>query len=357
MAEVSSFPQFSPVRMRAASREAAVEQALQIVGAAPDEVEVEVIEDNNKGVTVRVSPRRASDVASSDATASDVPASDVAAAPTQSTLEPSAEPESTLSAAPSAVDADEVEARDDDEIEAVGDVEVDVDVVEAVADYAPPTPRQTRPSRPARPIDDAARHHATTAAQGMLDRMGLEASVSVADGPFSILEADDAEADSRLYLKIEGADVGILIGKHGQTLQSFQYLLNLTLNNRGPEDSESETNDALRVVVDAGGYRSRRASVLQQSAQEASARAKRDRRSIRMEPMPAHERRLVHMSLRDDETITTGSEGREPLRHVVISPLGVRPTPLNDRGGYNNRGNRGGNRGGFERNRSGFQRD
>ena len=79
----------------------------------------------------------------------------------------------------------------------------------------------------------------------------------------------------------------------------------------------------MRVVVDAGGYRARRASALEQSAREGAARAKRDRRSVRLEPMPAHERRLVHIALKDDGTVTTASEGREPLRHVVITPAGV----------------------------------
>ena len=122
-----------------------------------------------------------------------------------------------------------------------------------------------------------------------------------------------------------------MIGKHGQTLQSFQYLLNLTLNNRIVED---EGGEALRVIVDAGGYRSRRAQSLEQTARHAASRAKRDRRPVRLDPMPAHERRLVHLALRGDGEIVTGSEGREPNCYVVISPKG-------SEGGARGRGGRG----------------
>ena len=79
-------------------------------------------------------------------------------------------------------------------------------------------------------------------------------------------------------------------------------------------------NGGVHVIVDAGDYRGRRASALERAAQEAAERAKRDRRSIRMEPMPGHERRLVHLALYDDKEITTSSDGREPWRRVVVTP-------------------------------------
>jgi hypothetical protein len=109
--------------------------------------------------------------------------------------------------------------------------------------------------------------------------------------------------------------------------------------------------NALRVVVDAGGYRARRGDSLQQMALDAAARAKRDRRSVRLEPMPAHERRLVHMALQNDGTISTTSEGREPLRHVVVVPAGARPMSTQSSGGES--GGRGYGRGGFGGNRGG----
>lgn len=325
MPEATSFPQFSPVRMRAATEDAAIDQALLIVGLPRDQVSVEVLEQDARGVTVRVSPRRDGE----DANAPQAPA--------QSTL-----------GASSAV------AEESDVDEFVAEHEAADDATEVVPSESAPlidaTPIAHAPARAPRVIDAAAQQRALAAIDEMLERMGMEADASLADGPFSPIEAGDDEAASRLYIKIEGNDVGILIGKHGQTLQSLQYLLNLSLNNRtheeGSETQDAPREDAVRVVLDAGGYRSRRAQVLQQSAQEAAARAKRDRRSIRLEPMPAHERRLVHMALREDGTISTGSEGREPLRHVVISPAGMRPSG-GERPERAGGGGRGGNRGGF----------
>ena len=180
-------------------------------------------------------------------------------------------------------------------------------------------------------------------AQEVLNRMGLEAEAKLIAAPVGAGNSDVP----RIYLQLDGEDVGILIGKHGQTLQSFQYLLNVTLNNRGEESAASH----FRVSVDAGGYRARRGDALQKMATEAAERAKRDRRSVRLEPMPAHERRLVHMALQNDGTISTSSEGREPLRHVVVIPAGARPAsgggrPNGSFGGRDN-GGRDNNRGGF----------
>lgn len=339
MPEATSFPQFSPVRMRATTEAAAIDQALLIVGLQRDEVLIEVLEQDAKGVTVRVRPRTENDAAS------------IQAAPAPSTLAPAAPV-----AAPVAEDA-ETEADEDDRKSDVADNEAVDDASEVVPlESAPPI----RAPRAPRVIDQAAQNRALAAIEDILERMGMEAMPALSDGPFSPIEAGDEDAESRLYIKIEGDDVGILIGKHGQTLQALQYLLNLTLNNHAHDDNAdgAPREDAVRVVLDAGGYRSRRAQVLQQSAQEAAARAKRDRRSIRLEPMPAHERRLVHMALREDTTISTGSEGREPLRHVVISPAGMRPSGGErpersgggrggNRGGFSGGGNRSGNRGGF----------
>ncbi|HEX8833853.1 MAG TPA: R3H domain-containing nucleic acid-binding protein, partial [Abditibacteriaceae bacterium] len=231
---------------------------------------------------------------------------------------------------PSDADAD-----DEDEIE--GEAAEAGEAVEAEAEVVAP-----KPVRVAKPIDPATQQRAVATAQDFLDRMGMDATAQLATAP------DDSSDDdtARLYIDIEGEDVGILIGKHGQTLQSFQYLLNVTLNNTAEAEKE-----ALRVMVDAGGYRSRRAGSLQQVARDAAARAKRDRRPYRMEPMPAHERRLVHMALQGDTTISTSSEGREPMRCIVVSPAGYRAPEGGER--ESSGGGRGRSGGGFGGNRSG----
>lgn len=317
---------FSPIRMTASTEEAAVRQALDIIGASREDVDVEVLEQGPKGVTVRVGPRSAATQAAAPAAAQDepeqnnTPINETQPAP-QAAASESVAPMEALADDETWADTDAVAAEDED--------------IEA----APPVQ-----AAPRIPVDPAQQERARELAQEFLERMGLDAQVSIAEPPATDIEDEQENHTARLYLQIDGDDVGILIGKHGQTLQSFQYLLNLTLNNHPAAAEGTEVEAALRVVVDAGGYRARRAVALEQSAHEAAARAKRDRRSVRLEPMPAHERRLVHIALRHDTTVTTGSEGREPLRHVVITPAGTPRTSGGDRGGY---GQRGGGRGGY----------
>ncbi len=366
---------FSPVRMRGSSEESAIAQALMIVGATREQVQIEVVEQDEKGVTVRVSPRQstsekeeaATEVAGDDANDAITGATqDDEIAPDLKNETPLPQNDSSDYASSAAGDLDatinpetiaEIATVSESEDEA--DESAEPELMEAESMDSEATEAQSAVSASA-PVSEEARERAGAMAREMLERMGLDANVSVADGPFSSLEAGDEDAQSRVYLQVEGEDVGILIGKHGATLQSFQYLLNLSLNNavhnaRDNEDGEGEENAAmLRVVVDAGGYRAKRADMLEKSAQDGAERARRDRRSIRLEPMPAHERRLVHMALRDEVGLVTSSEGREPLRHVVISPEGMRPAS-NERGsGQSSRsGNRsarsGGYRGGRDR--------
>ncbi|MDQ3814683.1 MAG: KH domain-containing protein [Armatimonadota bacterium] len=325
---------FSPVRITASTEEAAVQQALQMIGATREEVDVEVLDSGPKGVTVRVGPHR-------------TPSGAASTAPESSPPEPDDEENAQVS-----IPADGVVA-ETTTLEAE-----EPSLLSAALSTSQPTPQPVE-------IDAASQERARTLAQEFLDRMGLDAQVRVAPPPpSSLLEISDEGSVPHLHLQIEGEDVGILIGKHGQTLQSFQYLLNLTLNNRLTGDSENgEPENTLRVVVDAGGYRARRATALEQSAREAAARAKRDRRPVRLEPMPAHERRLVHLALRDDSEVSTGSEGREPYRHVIITPARMRPGASSERGserggygrggGYSGRSSGGGGRGGSRGGQSG----
>jgi spoIIIJ-associated protein len=244
----------------------------------------------------------------------------------------------------SAVVQDELDQDTDDESIAVPEASLDEDE-EPVSD----APAAALPERVAAPVDPAVQERARSMAQEILDRMGLDAQAQIA-APFSQLDSSERIVP-RVYVQIEGEDVGVLIGKHGQTLQSFQYLLNLTLNNNVPEAAENATETAsdvgMHVMVDAGGYRVRRASALEQMAREGAIRAKRERRPVRLEPMPAHERRLIHMALREDSEITSGSEGQEPMRRVIIAPAGTRIGGNEERGRFSQerRGGFGGGRG------------
>ncbi len=132
--------------------------------------------------------------------------------------------------------------------------------------------------------------------------VGVEATVSV------------AESEGVLTGTIEGDDLGVLIGRHGQTIDALQHLAQRIVF-RG---ARAET----RVVVDAGGYRTRRAETLRHDADQAAERALRDGRPVELEPMPASERRVVHEHLRERGDVQTYSEGEEPERRLVVAPLG-----------------------------------
>lgn len=120
---------------------------------------------------------------------------------------------------------------------------------------------------------------------------------------------DDIEKD--LQVDLSGVDMGILIGKRGQTLDSLQYLVSLVVN-KGREDY-------IRVKVDTENYRQRRKETLENLAKNIAYKVKRTKRSVSLEPMNPYERRIIHSALQNDKYVTTYSEGEEPFRKVVIT--------------------------------------
>jgi spoIIIJ-associated protein len=108
-----------------------------------------------------------------------------------------------------------------------------------------------------------------------------------------------------------GADLGLLIGKHGQTLDAIQYLANAVVRAEGGEHD---------VIVDAGGYRARRNASLQALATQSAQRATSTGARVALEPMTAVERKVIHEALKDDPGVQTMSEGTEPNRFVVVLP-------------------------------------
>ena len=121
------------------------------------------------------------------------------------------------------------------------------------------------------------------------------------------------EGDDQLVATLVGADLGLLIGRHGQTIDALQYLAN-AIGHRALGD------DRLRVVVDAAGYRARRAATLETVARRAAEQAAATGLRVELEPMTAIERRIVHELLKDDPEVETSSEGAEPTRFVVVLP-------------------------------------
>lgn len=110
--------------------------------------------------------------------------------------------------------------------------------------------------------------------------------------------------------KLHGSDMGILIGKHGQTLDSLQYLTNLVANKNSAE--------RIRIVIDIEDYRERRVETLNRLALRLADKVKRTGERVVLEPMNPHERKIIHVALQNDRRITTLSEGEEPYRRVVI---------------------------------------
>jgi spoIIIJ-associated protein len=138
----------------------------------------------------------------------------------------------------------------------------------------------------------------------ILSQLDLRASVDVEDGPEEITAS------------ISGSELGLLIGKRGQTIDSIQFLCSQAAF-RGQAGRK-------RVVVDAGGYRQRREAAVRRQADRGVADAVRFGRAVELDSMTAQERRVVHTYLRDRPEVETHSEGDDPFRRVVITPLGGR---------------------------------
>ena len=122
----------------------------------------------------------------------------------------------------------------------------------------------------------------------------------------------EEQEDSAIF-HLEGRNLGILIGKHGQTLDALQYLANLAAN-RGTG------SERLHVILDVEGYRARREETLTRLAGHLAEKACRIGQEIHLEPMNRHERKIIHMALQDSRKVATYSSGDEPRRYVVIAP-------------------------------------
>ncbi len=135
----------------------------------------------------------------------------------------------------------------------------------------------------------------------IFDAMNLTVDISV--------EMNENEMD----INLSGADMGILIGKRGQTLDSLQYLTSIVVN-KGQKEY-------IRVKVDTENYRSRRKETLENLAKNLAYKAKRTKNPVSLEPMNPYERRIIHSALQNDKYVTTHSEGEDPYRKVIITPV------------------------------------
>ncbi len=126
-----------------------------------------------------------------------------------------------------------------------------------------------------------------------------------------VMTLDYKEAERELSIDLSGDDMGVLIGKRGQTLDSLQYLVSLVVN--------KDVDDYIRVKVDTENYRERRKETLENLAKNIAYKVKRTRRPVSLEPMNPYERRIIHSALQNDKYVTTHSEGEEPFRKVVVT--------------------------------------
>jgi len=135
----------------------------------------------------------------------------------------------------------------------------------------------------------------------VFEAMQLEVSISV--------KLD--ETDNTLDIDLAGPEMGVLIGKRGQTLDSLQYLTNLAVN----RSSENYT----RVKIDTEDYRRRRKETLENLAKNVAMKVKRTKKAVKLEAMNPYERRIIHSALQNDQYVSTHSEGEEPYRFVVVT--------------------------------------
>ena len=147
--------------------------------------------------------------------------------------------------------------------------------------------------------------------------MKLEASINV--------EFDAAE--NELSIDVKAEDMGVLIGKRGQTLDSLQYIVSLAIN--------KDSNEYVKVKLDSENYRIRRKETLENLAKNIASKVKRTGRQVSLEPMNSFERRIIHSALQGDPDCETFSEGNDPYRKVVVKPKNE------GRSYYNNRYNKG----------------
>ena len=125
------------------------------------------------------------------------------------------------------------------------------------------------------------------------------------------IETEFDEVENEIRIELKGTEMGMLIGKRGQTLDSLQYLTSLVAN----KNKDTYT----KIKIDTENYRQRRKETLENLARNLAHKVKRIHKSVILEPMNPYERRVIHSTLQNDKFVTTHSEGDEPYRHVVVT--------------------------------------
>lgn len=290
------------VEIRARTVDEAVAEALMALGASRDDVEVEVLDEGNKGlfgllgakqarVRVRLRDGAADDNASETGTAPGGIGDASSSGSGSSAVEPAAGPEKR-------------QDREEDEVAPADAIPTDA----AGAGFRPSESDEEKDDQPgaaapAGPPDERRVARARSFLTGVLERMEVDAGLE-----------SRIDEDGTVHINIVGEDLGLVIGRRGQTLDALQFLVNQVAN-RGD-------GRRVRIVLDVEGYRARRAEALTALARRTAARVRRQGRKVALEPMNALERRVVHLALAAEKGVETYSEGEEPHRRVIIAPRG-----------------------------------
>jgi len=158
-------------------------------------------------------------------------------------------------------------------------------------------------AKPARVIVTV-RYNPESIAESFIKEMGVAMGI--------VVDVETSLSEKQLDVTLTGENMGILIGKRGQTLDAIQYLVSLAIN--------KGVAPYLNVVVDSENYRKRRREILEQLALNLAKKVKSTKRPVTLEPMNTFERRIIHATLQGDRQVTTHSEGTDPFRNIVIAP-------------------------------------
>lgn len=281
------------VRIKAKTVEAAVEEGMKQLGITRAEAVVHVVEKPSTGLFGLLHKKMA---------VVDISAPEIPAEPEETPEAPAAEetrtdeaPAEAPAAEPAEPKAEEPAAASEAEPEETGE-ETPAEPEEAQAEEVPEEKEEEKPFDPEeqKKVAEEARKFLENVFRGMHLPVIMECMMN----------------EERILFSLHGEGLGILIGKHGQTLDALQYLTNLAAG--------KAAHGRYFVMLDVENYRERRKDTLEALAKRLAGKVKRTGEPVKLEPMPAGERRIIHLALQDDDAVITESEGEAPYRYITI---------------------------------------
>ena len=304
---------FKPIDVQASTLEQAIDDGLKQLGLTRNDVIIEIVEEGSRGVlgmgqrdaVVRLTPLKKPNPPA----VQPAPHQPVRQPEPQPELEPQSEPHpqpryEARQPEPEYDDYEDDQEEDYDEDASEGGEYEDYGD-EDYEDYDEPEREHYDPSISGEIAPDAAL--GAEALMELLAQMNIKADVDI-----NRARPAGPEEDPPWILDIHGSDLGILIGRRGDTLNALQYITRLIVSR--------EIQQRANIVVDVEGYKARRESALRKLAQRMATKAKRQGRTITLDPMPPNERRIIHITLRADDEVTTESVGSGNQRKVTIVP-------------------------------------